>query len=76
MTMRMGNSLVLLETRRAVDTELGRGYGGSRRRRESGEAGEEVRKRMLRWKARVEKVQRITLGKRVWLVGFVSYSLL
>jgi hypothetical protein len=58
----MGKSLVLLDTSRAVDTELGRVYVGSRPRRERGEAGDEVRNRMLRWKARVEKVQRITVG--------------
>lgn len=47
------------ETRRAVETELGRGYGGMERRRR-GEKREEVRKRMLRWKASVDMVQRTT----------------
>lgn len=58
--MRIGNSLVEEETKSAVDTELGREYVGSRPRKLSGDRGDEVRKRMLMWKARVEKVQRIT----------------
>jgi len=60
----MGKSLVLLDTSRAVDTELGRVYVGNKPRSERGDAGDEVRNRMLRWKAKVEKVQRIT----VWCV--------
>lgn len=57
----MGNSLVEEETRSAVDTELGLEYVGRRPRKFSGEKGDEVRKRMLMWKASVEKEQRITL---------------
>ena len=47
------------ETRRAVETELGRGYRGRRPRRGRGEKGEDVRKRMERWKARVLRRQRM-----------------
>lgn len=47
-------------TRRAVDTEFGRGYRGMRLLRTRGESGEEVRRRIERWKERVERAQRIT----------------
>ena len=57
----MGKSFVEEETSSAVLTELGRAYVGSRPRRRSGERGEEVRKRMEMWKARVETAQRITI---------------
>lgn len=51
---------MLLETRSAVETEFGREYRGRNPRSPSGEKGDEVRKRMDRWKARVERVQSIT----------------
>jgi hypothetical protein len=68
--MRMGNSFVQDETRRAVETELGRGFRAG--------LGEEVvdagigggiyddRKRMGIWKATVVRRQRITVfGRKV-----------
>jgi hypothetical protein len=58
--MRIGNSLVEELTSRAVDTEFGRVYVFSRERWFRGERGDEVRKRIETWKARVEKVHRIT----------------
>jgi len=65
--MRMGNNLVDDETSKAVDTELGREYGGDGRipRMVSGEYRLEVRKRMDPWKATVESVQR-RRKKRYW----------
>jgi hypothetical protein len=36
---------------------------------ESGENGDDVRKRMLRWKARVDSVQSITITKSATLSG-------
>lgn len=65
---------MLLDTRSAVETELGRGKRGRRLVRGSGEAGEEVRKRMLRWKARVEKVQRITAREDLGVSGLACFS--
>lgn len=56
----MGNSFVLLDTSSAVETEFGRGYRGRMPRRPRGENGDDVKKRMDRWKERVETVQRIT----------------
>jgi hypothetical protein len=47
-------------TSKAVDTEFGRGYRGMRLLRMIGESGEEVRKRIERWKERNEMAQRIT----------------
>lgn len=64
--MSMGKSFVELDTRRAVETEFGRGLLGRMPKRLSGEYGEEVRKRMDMWKASVEAVQRIT-------VEYISY---
>lgn len=51
---------MLLETRSAVETELGREYRGRNPRSPRGEKGDEVKKRMDRWKARVERVHNIT----------------
>lgn len=51
-------------TRRAVDTELGRGYRGMRLLRTRGESGLEVRKRIETWKERVERAQSITIYVR------------
>jgi hypothetical protein len=59
-TIKIGKSFVEEETRSAVLTELGREYRGIRFERTSGERGEEVRKRMERWKDRVERAQRTT----------------
>lgn len=59
--MSIGKSFVELDTRRAVETEFGRGLFGRMPKRLSGEYGEEVRKRMDMWKASVEAVQRITV---------------
>lgn len=59
MTMRIGNSFVEDETRRAVDTEFGRVYFGRRPKNTRGENGEEVRKRMERWKLRVDRAHSI-----------------
>lgn len=59
--MSMGKSFVELDTRRAVETEFGRGLLGRMPKRLSGEYGEEVRNRMDMWKASVEAVQRITV---------------
>jgi hypothetical protein len=70
MTMRMGKSLVEEETSSAVETELGRGYVGSSPANASGEKGLDVRKRMERWKARVERVQRRTVGRQWMRVVF------
>ncbi|KAJ8062084.1 hypothetical protein OCU04_009861 [Sclerotinia nivalis] len=58
MTMRIGNNFVEDETSRAVDTEFGRVYFGRSPRNTRGEKGEEVRKRMERWKLNVERAQR------------------
>jgi broad specificity phosphatase PhoE len=58
--MRIGNNFVEEETRSAVLTEFGREYCGMRFKRTRGESGEDVRKRMERWKERVERAQRIT----------------
>lgn len=58
--MRMGKSFVDEDTRRAVETEFGRGYRGMSPKAASGESREEVRKRMLAWKAMVEIAQRNT----------------
>lgn len=58
----MGKSLVDDDTSRAVDTELGRVYCGRMPKKESGEKRLDVRKRMEPWNARVERVQRRTLG--------------
>lgn len=69
--MRIGNSFVDDDTRSAVDTEFGRAYVGSRPRKARGERGDEVRNRMLTWKAKVEKVQRITIFRRT-MVRLVS----
>lgn len=57
----MGNSFVDEETRRAVETELGRLYWGSIPKATSGENREDVRKRMIAWKANVDTAQRITV---------------
>jgi hypothetical protein len=43
----MGNSFVEEETSSAVETEFGRSYRGEMPRRQSGDKGEDVRKRML-----------------------------
>jgi hypothetical protein len=59
--MRIGKSFVEELTRRAVDTEFGRGYRGVRLLRTRGESGLEVRRRIERWKERVERAQRITV---------------
>lgn len=48
------------ETSKAVETEFGREYRGINFVMLSGEKTDEVRKRMLRWKAKVDKAQRIT----------------
>ncbi|RFU35606.1 hypothetical protein B7463_g665, partial [Scytalidium lignicola] len=60
MTMRIGKSLVEDDTRRAVLTEFGRGYRGINPVKTRGETGEDVRNRIERWKARVERAQRTT----------------
>jgi len=57
----MGKSFVEEETSSAVLTLLGRGYRASMPSLVKGEADEEVRNRMARWKARVETVQSITV---------------
>ena len=65
----MGKSFVDDETRRAVDTELGRGYRGNARkpgRYGRGENFEDVRNRMETWKARVDSKQR-RRKKRYWM---------
>ena len=50
------------DTSSAVDTEFGRGHGArSTPLRESGDSRDDARNRMLRWKASVEKEQRITV---------------
>jgi hypothetical protein len=67
MTMSMGKSLVDDETSRAVDTELGRAYRGRIPANPRGESREDVRKRILTWKANVESRQRATAG-----LGIVS----
>jgi hypothetical protein len=56
----MGKSFVEEDTRRAVLTLLGRAYVGSSEKRCKGEKGEDARKRIERWKERVENAQRIT----------------
>lgn len=61
MTIRIGKSFVEEETRRAVETEFGRGYRGNMPRKGRGEKREEVRKRMDRWKERVVRVQSNTV---------------
>lgn len=61
MTIKIGNSLVEEETSKAVETEFGREYRGISFVMLSGEKTDEVRKRMLRWKAKVDKAQRITI---------------
>lgn len=61
MTIKIGNNLVEEETSKAVETEFGREYRGIRFVMLSGEKTDEVRKRMLRWKAKVDKAQRITI---------------
>jgi len=58
----MGNSFVEDETSKAVDTEFGREYCGRMPKKERGEKRLDVRKRMEKWKARVERVQRRTGG--------------
>lgn len=58
MTMRMGNSLVDELTRSAVDTELGRWNVGRMRSRASGDSGDDVKKRMEKWNATVDRAQR------------------
>ncbi|KAE8444008.1 hypothetical protein EG329_001137 [Mollisiaceae sp. DMI_Dod_QoI] len=59
MTIRIGNNFVEEETSSAVLTEFGRGYRGIKPKRTSGEKGEDVRKRIERWKASVERAHRI-----------------
>jgi uncharacterized protein YegL len=61
MTIKIGNNFVDEETSRAVETEFGRGYRGINFVMFSGEKTDEVRKRMLRWKAKVDRAQRITV---------------
>lgn len=51
------------DTRRAVDTELGLVYRGRMPRRLRGEKAEDVRKRMLTWKAAVESAQKMTWAR-------------
>lgn len=51
------------ETRSAVETEFGREYVGRTPMKAKGESGEEVRNRILMWKAKVEKVHRITVDR-------------
>ncbi len=73
MTIRIGNSFVDDDTSSAVDTEFGRGGSGgagSSPSRTSGASAADgvVSSRMLRWKASVEKAQRITGGGR-WAQG-------
>jgi hypothetical protein len=58
--MRIGNNFVEEETRSAVETELGRGYWGRTPARNSGEYRDDVKKRIERWKARVETAHRTT----------------
>lgn len=48
------------DTRSAVLTEFGREYRGMRPKRTSGESGEELRKRIERWKDHVERAQSTT----------------
>lgn len=57
MTIKIGNSFVEDDTSNAVLTEFGRGYRGMNPKRTSGEKGEDVRKRIERWKASVERAQ-------------------
>lgn len=59
MTINIGNSFVEDDTSNAVLTELGREYRVVNPKRTRGESGEEVRKRIDRWKASVERAQRI-----------------
>jgi hypothetical protein len=66
----MGNSLVEDDTRSAVDTEFGRGYRWRRPAMTNGEKGLEVRNRMLRWNANVDKAHRITRHTDELLDGF------
>jgi len=63
--MSIGNSFVDEETSRAVETELGRACRGMMPRALSGDSGEDVRKRILRWKAMVEMAHRITVRQDV-----------
>jgi hypothetical protein len=58
-TIKMGKSFVLELTSSAVLTEFGREYCGISPKRTRGERGEEVRKRIERWKERVERAQRM-----------------
>ena len=52
-------------TSSAVETELGREYVRIRPRWFRGEKGDDVRNRIERWKARVEKVHRITIEEKI-----------
>jgi hypothetical protein len=61
MTIRIGNNLVEEETSKAVETEFGRVYRGISPVILSGEKRDEVKKRMLKWKAKVDKAQRTTV---------------
>jgi hypothetical protein len=74
--MRIGKSFVDEETSNAVETELGRGYRGRRLVSVSGERGEDVRKRMEMWKARVDRAQRMTreLSASNNTVGRLAYQ--
>jgi hypothetical protein len=63
----MGKSFVEEETRSAVLTEFGRAYAGRKPRSRRGDQGEEVRKRMETWKARVDTEQRITRKVSGWI---------
>lgn len=48
------------ETSKAVETEFGREYCGRMPKKERGEKREEVRKRIEKWNAMVERVHRRT----------------
>ncbi|KAM0126825.1 hypothetical protein ACHAPC_010391 [Botrytis cinerea] len=58
-TIKMGNNFVEDETSSAVDTEFGRVYFGRRPKNTRGESGDDVRKRIEKWKLSVERAQRI-----------------
>jgi hypothetical protein len=64
-TIKIGKSFVLELTSSAVLTEFGREYCGISPNRIRGERGEEVRKRIERWKERVERAQRMR-KKKYW----------
>ena len=61
MTMSIGKSFVDEDTSKAVLTEFGREYRGMKPKRTRGEKLEEVRKRIERWKERVERAQSNTI---------------